>query len=196
MFMQIISGQVADQDTFFREGARWNEELRPDAIGYAGGVWGMTPDGTGLAVATFESEQAAEANGARTEQGEWWNAMEKAFTKVTFQDFTVVDQMRDGASEQAGFVQVIRGRARDEETARKTMNEDSDRILAERPDILGGLVGWAGDGGGFTQVMFFTSEEAARSGETTMRESDLDHDYREMMATEPEFLDLPEPRFE
>ncbi len=195
MFMQVISGPVTDRDTFFREGARWYEELRPDAIGYAGGVWGLTPDGTGLAVATFESEEAAEANGARTEQGEWWSLMEKAFTKVSFQDFTLVDQMLGGATDRAGFVQVIRGRVQDEETARKTMNEDADRILEHRSDILGGLIGWMPDGA-FTQVMFFTSEEAARSGETTMRDSDLDHDYREMMAAEPEFLDLPEPRYD
>jgi hypothetical protein len=196
MFMQIINGPVADRDHFLREGARWYDEIRPDAIGYVGGVWGLTEDGTGLAVATFESEAAAEANGARPEQGEWWNAMEKAFTSVGFQDCTEVDALRDGIADSAGFVQIIRSRAKDQDEARRMMAEDADRILASRPDILGGLMGWHGDGGGFTQVMCFRSEAEARTGEMAMHAADLDQGYREMMAVEPEFIDVTDPHFD
>jgi len=195
MFVQIINGPVADAEVFLREGARWGAEVRPDAVGYLGGVWGLTTDGQGVAVATFESEDAAQANGSRPEQGEWWTGMEKAFTSVTFQDCSDVDQMLSGAAKDAGFVQIIRSRAKDQEQARKMMREDQDRILANRPDIMGGLMGWHGDDGGFTQVMFFRSQEAARQGEKTMHDDDMDHGYREMMATEPEFLDLTEPLY-
>ena len=122
--------------------------------------------------------------------------MEKAFESVSFQDCTDVDELRGGVSDRAGFVQIIRGRAKDQAAARTTMSQDSDKILASRPDILGGLMGWHGDGGGFTQVMFFRSEDEARTGEMAMHAADLDHGYREMMAGEPEFIDLPEPRYD
>ena len=195
MFVQIINGTIADRETFLREGARWGEELRPSAIGYLGGVWGITPDGQGLAVATFESESAAQANGSRPEQGEWWTAMEKAFSAVSFQDCSEVDQMLAGTASDAGFVQIIRGRAKDEKVARSMMRESEGRVLAARPDIVGGIMAWHGDGGGFTQVMFFRSQEAARAGETAMEDGEVGEEYREMMAGEPTFLDLPEPRF-
>ena len=54
MFMQIISGKVADRDTFFREGARWGEELRPTAVGDAGGGGGGAAPGPGRARAPNE----------------------------------------------------------------------------------------------------------------------------------------------
>ena len=40
-----------------------------------------------------------------------------------------------------------------------------------RPDLLGGLVAWHGDGGSFTQTSYFTSESDARLAEKSMGES-------------------------
>ena len=70
-------------------------------------------------------------------------------------------------------------------------------LFAEaRPDILGGTMAWHGSDGEFTQIMYFTSEEAARSGEVSPAEEAVDAQYRDMMAGEPTFIDLPDPRFD
>ena len=55
---------------------------------------------------------------------------------------------------------------------------------------------WHGDGGGFTQLVYFRSEDAARSGERDDSGSDVDRQYQEMLAGEPTFIDLTEPRFD
>jgi hypothetical protein len=73
------------------------------------------------------------------------------------------------------------------------MTEGEPELRASRPEILGGIMAWHGDGGGFTQVMYFRSESEARSGETAMEDDDVGSEYAAMMAVEPTFLDLPDP---
>jgi len=196
MFIQIISGRISDPEHFRRQHERWIEELKPGASGYLGSTSGITPDGVGVVVARFESAAAAKANSERPDQGAWWTDTEKAFEDVEFQDCQDVDTMMGGGSDEAGFVQVICGRVKDEASARTMLAEADDRLGDMRPDILGGLMAWHGDGGGFTQVMYFRSEDEARSGETSGADEDLDRDYREMMDGEPTFLDLTSPRFD
>jgi len=196
MFVQIITGTVTDPQTFLREGERWAREVRPNAIGYLGGVWGLTSDGRGLAVGQFESEQAAQANSTRPEQGEWWTSMEKAFSDVTFVDCSDTDVMGEGIATAAGFAQVIQGRVKDQSATKAMMRENEEELRAGRPDILGGLMAWHGTDGTFTQVMFFRSEADARSGEKAMESQDVGRQYQEMMATAPTFIDLPEPHFD
>lgn len=196
MFVQIVSGSVTDRELFLREAARWEEEVRPGAAGYLGGLWGLSPDGTGVAVAEFESAAAAQANSDRPEQGEWWAAIEPAFAEVSFQDCAEVDVMeREGASA-PGFVQIIRGRVKDQDATRRMMQQRRDDLFASRPDIVSGLMAWPGQDGTFTQVMCFRSEDEARSGESTMADDEVGRDYQDAMAEPPTFLDLPEPHLD
>ena len=152
MFMQVIQGRVTDPEHHRRQQERWIDELKPGATGYLGSTWGLTPDDIGVTIARFESADAARANSQRADQGAWWADTEKAFEDVTFQDCDDVDLMMGGGSDEATFVQVIQGRVRDEASAREMLAGADDRIRDMRPDILGGLMAWHGDGR-FTQVM-------------------------------------------
>jgi hypothetical protein len=196
MFMQIIEGPVRDEERFRRETERWAKDLKPGSVGYLGATWGLAPDGTGFLAARFESKDAAEANSRRTEQGEWWSALEPAFEKVSFHDCDEVDTMLSGGSADAGFVQVIEGRVKDQGAARAMLNESEGELAETRPDILGGVMAWHGTSGEFTQVMYFRSEQDARTGETSMADADVDTRYQDMMAVEPRFIDLTSPHFD
>lgn len=193
MFIQTIRGRVRDADLFRAQGERWDAELRPGATGFLGSTWGVSPDGVGFVAARFDSEASARANSERPEQGAWWAATEPAFEEVSFRDSADVDTMLDGGSDAAGFVQVIEGRVHDQDAARAMLRDAEGALRASRPDIVGGVMAWHGDGGGFTQIMYFRSEAEARSGETGEMDEDVDRQYREMMAAEPSFLDLSDP---
>lgn len=196
MFIQIVQGPVSDAERFEREAARWSTDLKPGAAGYLGCTWGIARDGTGIIAARFDAEASARANSERAEQGAWWAAIEPAFADASFADCSEVDAMFGGGSDDAGFVQVIQGRVKDREAARKLFASAEDHLARTRPDILGGVMAWHGDDGDFTQIMYFRSEEAARSGETSGADDDLDEEYRDIMAVEPAFFDLPSPNFD
>ena len=195
MFVQVIQGRVTDPEHHRRQQERWIDELKPGATGYLGGTWGMTPDGRGVTIARFESADAARANSDRPDQGAWWADTEKAFEDVQFQESEDVDELLGGGSDAAGFVQVIQGRVKDESAAREVFADADDRLAEMRPDILGGLMAWHG-GGAFTQVMYFRTEDEARTGERSGSDDELDQQYREMMDGEPTFLDLADPQFD
>ena len=76
------------------------------------------------------------------------------------------------------------------------LHRAEDQLAEVRPDILGMTMAWHGDGGGFTQLVYFRSEAAARSGESEDADSDVGREYQEMMADEPTFIDLTDPRFD
>ena len=79
MFIQVIQGKTNDKAGLLRQNERWEQELAPAAKGYLGMTGGVADDGTAIFLARFESEQAAEANSDRPEQGAWWNETAKAF---------------------------------------------------------------------------------------------------------------------
>ena len=65
-----------------------------------------------------------------------------------------------------------------------------------RPDILGVVVAFHGDGG-FTQFIYFSSEEAAREGEKAVSsDSDLGDRLRATIEGDLTFFDLKEPDFD
>jgi hypothetical protein len=108
----------------------------------------------------------------------------------------MVDTMMGGGSDDAGFVQVITGRVKDEAAARTMIADAEEQLSSTRPDILGMTMAWHGDGGGFTQLVYFTTEAAARAGERDGADEDIDRQYQDMMAAEPTFIDLTDPRFD
>ena len=120
MFIQIIQGRCTRQDECRELGDRWQRDIAPGAEGWLGGTYGFTDDDQFLAVVRFESRAAADANAARPEQGAWWAEMERCFDgPVEFHDCEDVTLMMDGGSDDAGFVQVIRGKVDDAAASRR-----------------------------------------------------------------------------
>ena len=194
MFVQVMSGKVKDADLLQRQNDRWIEEIKPGAKGYQGATGGLTPDGRFIILARFESEQAAETNSGRAEQDAWWNETEKAFDgEVTFYNCTEVDTPFGGGSNDAKFVQIIQGRAKDPQLLRSMGQEREAELNEKRPDILGMLVAWHGDGGGFTQAVYFKDENSARQQEKATENDEMRQEYQNMFEGEPTFYDLPDP---
>jgi hypothetical protein len=195
MFMQIIQGRVRDAEALRRAADEWRRDLMPGATGFLGSTSGVTADGMGVVVARFESEDAARANGARPEQSAWWERTKPLFDgDVTFIDCPECDAMMGGGSDDAGFVQLIAGRATDREAMRAAGREMEIDLRASRPDIVGGVVGWHDDRE-FVQVMYFTDEAAARAGERAMASNERVSEWGALLDGEPAFLDLRDPAY-
>ena len=196
MFVQVIQGRVSDPDEVRAALDRWASELAPGATGWLGSTAGVTDDGQFVAVARFDSEDAARRNSDRPEQDQWWAQTSELFTgEVTFRDSTEVDLDIAGDPGTAGFVQIIQGRSSDPARARELIAQNPDQWAAFRPDIIGS-VGAGHDSGDYTAVLYFTSEEEAREGERKAPPPELKEQMDEMGALEvgePTFLDLREP---
>ena len=197
MFLQIIEGQVQDADLLTRQMDAWRAKVKPGAIGFLGSTGGITDDGRFIVIARFESEDAARKNGDRPEQDSWWKATEPAFASVAFTDCTEVDTFLGGGSDSAGFVQVMKGRALDPVKLREMGEQMESEMPKVRPDVIGGVVGWHGDRD-FTQVVYFTTEAAARQGESAEVEGGDtgQDDWSAMMDGEMSFIDLHDPMFD
>jgi hypothetical protein len=196
VFVQVIQGQVSDAGKARAALERWAQELAPGATGWLGSTAGVTEDGRFIALARFESEEAARRNSDRPEQDQWWTETAKLFTgEATFKDSRDVVVDVNGEPDDAGFVQVIQGRGSDPARARELMGQDSSEWAAFRPDIIGS-VAVEHDGGAYTMALYFTSEEAAREGERKEPPPELKAQMEEMDALSvgvPEFFDLKQP---
>jgi hypothetical protein len=196
MFVQEIRGQVSDPAAARAAFDRWLVDLAPGASGWLGSTAGVSDDGRLVALARFESEDAARRNSDRPEQGEWWAGTAKLFTgEVTFDNSSDVTVDTVGDPDTAGFVQVMRGRGSDPARARELMGQDSAEWAAFRPDILG-TVAVGREGGAYTVAIYFTSEAAAREGEGKQPPPRLQAQMAEMQQLNvgpPEFLDLTDP---
>jgi hypothetical protein len=193
MFVQVMRAQVRDPDGVRRVFDRWDRDLRQGADGFLGCTSGITPDGELVAVARFENVDLAERNSARPEQDVWFEELCMYLDgEPTFTEATEVDLLLDGGAQDAGFVQVMRGRADDKEGAREAMAEMAVPMRAARPDVLGGLLAWHG-GNDFTEVVYFTSEEEARKGEASVLPERLQEPLARAAMHIDEYLDLPRP---
>jgi hypothetical protein len=176
MFIQVIRGNVTDAGEFRRLSEKWDAELRPGAKGYLGGSGGVTSDGRFVVIARFESEAAARANSDRPEQGAWWTEMERSVTSVSFAESTDIVTMFGGGKSDAGFVQVMLGHVVDRarlDAFNKRMGEVESVLSKVRPDVIGEVIALHDDGT-YTDVVYFTSEAAARAGEAAMQELPAD----------------------
>jgi hypothetical protein len=196
MFVQVIEGQVSDAAEVRAALDRWLQELAPGATGWLGSTSGVTDDGRFIALARFESEEAARRNSDRPEQDAWWAETSKLFTgEVSFRDSSDVAVDLVGDPDTAGFVQVIQGRSSDPARAKELMGDDSSQWTAFRPDILGS-VAVQHEEGAYTMALYFTSEAAAREGERKEPPPELKAQMEEMDALSvgvPDFFDLRQP---
>jgi hypothetical protein len=197
MFVQVIQGQVSDPDKVRAALDRWVNEVSADARGWLGSTAGVTEDGRFVALARFESEEAARRNSDRPEQDAWWTETAKLFSgEPTFQDSTNVIPDVVGDPDQAGFVQIIQSRGNDPERARELMSQNSQEWAAFRPDVIGSLVVEHEGGYSYTMALYFTSEEAAREGERKDPPPELKAQMEEMDSLSvgvPDFYDLKQP---
>jgi hypothetical protein len=196
MFVQVIQGRTSQPDALTAAFDRWTAELSPGATGFLGSTVGVTEDGRFIAMARFESEEAAMANSARPEQGAWWAETTKVLDgEATFRNSTDVEVDLQGDPDQAGFVQVMQGRSSDPERAKELMAQDADKWAAYRPDVLGSLV-VTHDDGAYTMALYFTSEAEAREGERKEPPAELQAQMEEMdklTVGDTEFFDLKRP---
>jgi len=195
MFIQMIEGKVADEQGLRAQLDVWRSDQQPKADGWLGTTAGFTAEGRFVGVVRFESEAAAKANAQRPEQGEWWAATAPTFDgDVSFTDCPEVDTFGAGGSDDAGFVQIMTGRGDRSEIA--PLAEEMSAMLARmRPDVLGGTIGWPGDGS-FVQTVYFSNEADARKAESAGPVSDEDREARERLdslMTFERFIDLPQP---
>ncbi len=196
MFVQVIQGQVSDAAKVRAQLDKWLAEVAPGAVGWLGSTSGVTDDGRVVALARFESEEAAQQNSDRPEQGAWWQEMAALFDgEPVFHNSTTVEVETQGDPADAGFVQVMQGRSSDPDRARELMAEDPTDFREFRPDILGTL-SLSHEGGEWTMAIYFTSEADAREGEKkepSPESAKIMEQMGELMVGEPAFYDLKEP---
>lgn len=194
MFIQVVQGRCTRQDDVHALMDEWRRDLSPGATGWLGGTFGFTDDDQMLGVVRFESREAAAANSARPEQGAWAERLAEMMDgPLEFHDCDDVTLMMDGGSDEAGFVQIIRGRV-DDPSRLKAMMADTTMLHEMRPDVLGATLALEADGT-FTETVAFASEEEARAGEKIEPPEDVrrELDYVMEGAT---FYDLHHPWFE
>ena len=199
MFVQVITAKVVDAQSMWRQLDRWERELRPGAGGFLGSTSGVTDDGRLIVLARFESEEATQRNNDRPEQRAWWADIEKTLEEVNFQNGGEVITMRGGGSNDAGFVQVMRGRVVDRaklDELRSRMGEFEAAMANHRPDVIGDITVIHADGS-YTDAIYFTSEAEARLNEGKELPPEMQAMFEEWMTavTIDEYLDLTQPRF-
>lgn len=195
MFVQAIEGRIADADGLRRQLERWMSELRPGAAGFLGSTAGVTDAGDAVVFARFETASDASANNERSEQGQWWEETQKCFEgEVRFTDSDEVDTFLAGGSNDAGFVQLMKGREMDRDQVHALDEQLEAHAATFRPDLLGGFRMWTGPDT-YTEVAYFTNEADAREGETKEPPAELAAqmgEFEAMMAN-VEFVDLRDP---
>jgi hypothetical protein len=197
VFIQIMQGKCTNEERMHQLSDEWRETMGPTAEGWLGGTYGVTDDGEFLGIVRFESREAAARNSARPEQDAWWQKMQECFEgDVTFHDCDDVMLMLDGGSDEAGFVQVMQGRATDPEKFHRFNEQPMDALHEQRPDIIGGTIAMQPDGW-FTETIFFRSEEAAREGERKEMPEDMRRMWEEEMSLMQDltYKDLHHPWF-
>ena len=193
MFVQVVQAKVRDADLWAKQAERWRTEIKPNATGFVGSTSGVTADGDMITVVRFESEEAAKANSDRPEQGAWLEETAKAFDGgATFHDCRDVDVVLDGGSNDAKFVQVMQGRAKDQQRMRNQQREMEPELRKVRPDLMGATMAWHGDGG-FTQVAYFASEQEARKNEQAMAQSPVLQQFMSQIDGDMTFYDITKP---
>ncbi|HEY4569431.1 MAG TPA: hypothetical protein VIH10_08200 [Kribbella sp.] len=196
MFVQVIQGQVSDAGQAHAALDRWMQELAPEATGWLGTTAGVTADGRFLALARFESADAARQNSESPAQDKWWHEFSSLLGGgATFQDTEDVVVEMLGDLDSAGFVQVIQGRVSDPARARALMADNSEEWAAFRPDLIGTVSAMYGDDT-FTTAFYFTSEAEAREAEKKELPEQLKPQLDELNSldqVEPTFFDLTQP---
>ncbi|MBA3605297.1 MAG: hypothetical protein H0W46_04855 [Acidimicrobiia bacterium] len=195
MFVQVMEGRVADEGGLRRQFDRWMTELRPGAKGFLGTTAGVTADGTAVMFARFDSAADAATNSSRPEQGEWWSETQGCFDgEVSITDSDDVETFLAGGSDDARFVQIMKGHGVARDRLRALDEQFEPHATSWRPDLLGGIRVWT-DADSYVEVAYFTNEEEARKGESKPPPAELSaqmSEFQSVMAN-VDFVDLRDP---
>jgi len=197
MYIQVIQGRCNNADRLREQLDLWEQTLADGADGWLGTTGGVTDDGTFVAVARFDSREQADANSARPEQDAWWRETSTCFDgEAGFTDYDDAFTWLGGGSDDAGFVQVMRGRVADADGFRTFSQQPMEGLSEMRPEIIGGTVAVADDGD-FTQTIYFTSEAEAREGEKKEMPEEVQREMGQAMGdmSDIAYLDLRDPWF-
>jgi hypothetical protein len=198
MFVQVIQGKTSDPTGLRGLADRWVDELGSDAQGWLGTTMGVTADGDFVGVVRFTSAEDAARNSDRPQQGAWWEEFSKHLDgEATFHDCTTADTWLAGGSDDAGFVQVIQSRIKDRQAVTSGLEGMASANAEEfgRADLIGGVYALHDDDDGLTQVAYFTSETAARQGESQEASPESQAAMEEFMAavSDTRYFDLTDP---
>ena len=194
MFIQVIQAKTSRQDEVRQLMEEWSQESDDGTSGMLGGTFGFTDDGDFVGVVRFESREKAMANSERPETTARAEQMAGLMDgPPEFHDCDDVTEWLDGGSDDAGFVQIVQGRTDDPDRLKEVMNEGTDELRQNRPDIIGGTLALEGDGS-FTNTVAFTDEASAREGEKKDVTSGGE-EFRSLMK-DVTYHDLRDPWFE
>ena len=195
MFIQVIQGPCSRPDDLRAVADSWKDGPGADAEGQLGGTFGFTDDGLFIGVIRFASRELAMANSARPEQDEWAQRFVATFdAQPEFRDYDEVVVLLDGGSDDAGFVQVIRGRVSDR-SALDVLMSDPDRLREMRPDIIGATFALDAEGN-FTETVAFRDEATTRDLEASAEPPPEIAAALESVLRDASFHDLHQPWFE
>lgn len=197
MFVEVVQGRTHDPSELRAATDRRYGELGATTRGWLGATAGVTDCGIFRSLTRFESLRSAYRRRHRRARERWWADTRALFTgAVASHDCTDIEIFGRGGSDEAGFVQIIEHRLRDREGLRYSWIEAEHQAMMElRPDTIGGIFCVHPDGG-CTVVAYFTSEAAAREGESKdMPPEIMAWRDREMTYYEGEaaFYDLRDP---
>ena len=197
MFIQIIQGRATNPPGIRRDLGRWQRQLAADADGWLGSTTGITDDGWSITVVRFASEAHARPNPNPPEQRAWWREASRHLGEVAFHDAPKVRLFGDGRSDLAGYVQVIQGHIEDLERMAGLGGDQEEVLAREAPHILGVTVAEHADRpGDFTQIVYFTSEQDARSydQDPATEEDEPAQEERRSLMTNVRSFDLRDPQ--
>jgi hypothetical protein len=195
MFVQVIQARVIDAGQVRVAYNRWFEELAPGAHGWLGTTAGVSGDGDFISLVRFESQEAARYNSGRPEQAMWWAQTARLFAgDVAVSESGAAFLDRGGASDEAGFVQVIQRRVSDVARARQILKEISPLVAQFRPEDIG-ILAVEHDDDHFTVAVYFTSEREARGTERQPPPAlkALRAEQNALCVEPPRFYDLRQP---
>jgi hypothetical protein len=195
VFIQMVQGSCSRQDEMRGLVDDWCATMA-DRPGWLGGTYGFTDDDRFLGIVRFDSSAACRESAATPEAAMMWAGAEALFDGTCeIHESEDVSMMLDGGSDDAGFVQVMRGRIADADRFRHlaTDTEMTSMLHEARPEIIGATVAVEPDGT-FIETIAFTDEESARRGEQLDMPDDVRADLDASMA-DVQFLDLHRPWF-
>ena len=196
MFVQVIQGRTSDAGQVRAQLDKWTQEVAPGAVGWLGSTSGVTEDGQVIALARFESEEAAQQNSDRPEQTAWWEEMAALFTDEPVfhnsppsRSTRQVTPRRPASSRSCRAVRATRIALRElmanDPTDWSELPARNPRHRLHRPRR-----------DAWTMAIYFTSEAAAREGEQKEPPPEMQQMMKEMDSLsigEPVFLDLKDP---
>jgi hypothetical protein len=162
VFVHVIEADAGARESLREQWARWAEDVAPGADGWLGSTAGIADDGRFIGSLRFASAEGARRNRQRQEYEVWWRDLcDLLDGEVTVRDCADVGQIAQGASEDAGYVVIVQGRATDLKDVIQRMAETQESVISDRPILLGGYVVAHEDGEGFTEILYFRTEEEA-----------------------------------